>query len=166
MILAARTVLEDCSQAAVQLTDGIQGAQWRIAYMANVALLRAVYHVLESQDVAGDQRLRQVFKRWAADLLKSKPKPEIYWEFIVSERNLLLKEYLSSAGQGVTAPDVWFELNLKNGEQKTTRIGAIEHHYTMNDGVFMGRDHRDLVQEAISWWYEQLEMLEKAANAA
>ena len=166
MTLAARTVLEDCTQAAAQLTDGVQGAQWRIAYMANVALLRAVYHVLESRDVAGNPRLRQAFTRWAADLRQSKPKPEIYWEFIVSERNLLLKEYQSSAGQGVTAPGVLVELNLKTGEQKTTRLGAIEHHYTMNDGVFKGRDHRDLFQEAISWWYEQLEMLEKDAKAA
>lgn len=166
MSLAARTVLEDCTQAAVQLADGIQGAQWRIAYMANVALLRTVYHVLERRDAAGDPKLRQAFKRWAADLLASKPKPEIYWEFIVSERNLLLKECQSSAGQGVTVPGVRFELDLKTGEQKATRIGDIEHHYTMNDGAFMGRDHCDLIQEAISWWHVQLEMLEKAANAA
>lgn len=166
MTLAARTVLEDCTQAAAQLTDGIQGSQWRIAYMASIALLRAVYHVLENRDVAGDPRLRQAFKKWSEDLLESKPKPEIYWEFIVSERNLMLKEYQSSAGQGVTVPGVRFVLNMKTGEQKATTIGAIEYHYKMNDGVFMGRDHRDLIQEAISWWYEQLEKLEKAANAA
>lgn len=166
MTLAAHTVLGDCIQAAAQLTDGVQGAQWRISYMANVALLRAVYHVLESRDVAGDPRLRQAFMIWSADLLKSKPKPEIYWEFIVSERNLLLKEYQSSAGQGVTVPGNLFEMNLETGEQKSSRLGSIEHHYTMNDGAFMGRDHRDLVQEAISWWYDQLEMLEKAANVA
>jgi hypothetical protein len=166
MTLAARTVLEDCTQAAAQLTDGIQGAEWRIAYMACIALLRAVYHVLESRDVAGDPRLRQAFKNWSEDLLESKPKPEIYWAFIVSERNLLLKEYQSSAGQGVTVPGVRFELNMKTGGQKTMKIGAIKNHYTMNEGVFMGRDHRYLIQEAISWWYEQLQMLEKAANAA
>jgi hypothetical protein len=166
MTFAARTVLEDCSQAAAQLADGVQGAQWRISYMANIALLRAVYHVLERRDVSGNPSLRQPFLKWKADLLKSKPKPEIYWEFIVSERNLLLKEYQSSAGQGVIVPGVLFEKNLKTGEQKSARIGSMERRYTMSYGVFMGRDHRHLIQEAISWWYEQLELLEKASNQA
>jgi hypothetical protein len=63
MTLAARTVLEDCSQAAAQLTDGIQGSEWRIAYMASIALLRADYHVLgkemwrEIQDFARHLRI-------------------------------------------------------------------------------------------------------------
>lgn len=116
--------------------------------------------------MAEDPRLRQTFKRWSADLLESNPKPEICWEFIVSERNLLLKEYQSYAGQRVTAPRVLLALNLRTGEQKTTRLDTIEHHYTINDGIFMGRVHRDLVQEAFSRWYGQLEMLEKAAIAA
>jgi hypothetical protein len=125
MTLAARTVLEDCSQAAAQLTDGIQGSEWRIAYTASIALLRAEYHVLGNRDVAGDPRLRQAFKNWPEDLLESKPKPEIHWEFLVSERALLLKEHQSSAEQGVTVLGVRFELKMKTGEQKATTIGAI-----------------------------------------
>ena len=136
MPLAARTVLEDCKQAAALFTPWLQGSQWRIAYMANVPLLRAVYHVLKSRDAAVDPAFRNKFKTWDSNLWASKPAPEIYWEFIVSERNLLLKEYQSFAGQGVTVPGVQIEVNLKTGEQKVTRLGEVEHYYTMNGGVF------------------------------
>lgn len=166
MPIAARSLLEDCRQAAAQFTPGIQGSQWRIAYMTNVALLRAVYHVLESRDAATDPKLRQAFKVWAASLLVSKPRPEIYWEFIVSERNMLLKEYQSSAGQGVTVPGVLIEVNSKTGEQKVSCLGVVEHHYTMNDGFFAGRDQRELIAEAIAWWETQLTTLEASAGAA
>ena len=100
MLLAARTVLEDCRQAAALFTPGLQGSQWRTVYMTNVALLRAVYHILKSRDAAVDPEFRIKFNDWDSSLLKSKPIPEIYWQFIVSERNLLLKEYQCSAGQG------------------------------------------------------------------
>jgi hypothetical protein len=165
MPLAARTVLEDCKQAAALFTPGLQGSHWRIVYMANVALLRAVYHVLESKD-ATDPIFRPVFRAWAANLLASKPAPEIYWEFIVSERNLLLKEYQSLAGQGVTVPGVLIEVNAKTGEQKATGLGQVEHHYTINGGVFAGSDQRELIAEAIAWWEKQLAALEENAGAA
>jgi hypothetical protein len=166
MSLAARTVLEDCRQAAAQFAPGIQGAQWRIVYMANLALLRAVYHVLKNRDAAASTKLRRAFKAWDDGLLASRPHPEIYWEFIVSERNMLLKEYQSSAGQGATAPGVLTEVNARTGEQSVTRLGVVEHHYTMNDGYFAGRDQRDLIAEAIAWWETQLASLEASAGAA
>lgn len=112
MPLAARTVLEDCRQAAPLFTPGLQGRQWRIAYMAYVALLRADYHVLKSKDAAIDPAFRIKFETWDSKLFASKPAPEIYWEFIVSERNLLLKEYQSLAGQGVTVPGVQIEVSF------------------------------------------------------
>jgi hypothetical protein len=142
MPLSARTVLEDSRQAAALFTPGLQGSQWRIAYMANVALLRAVYHVLKSRDAAVDPAFRSKFDTWNSNLLVSKPAPEIYWEFIVSERNLLLKEYKALAGQGVAVPGVQIDVNLNIGEQKVTRLGEVEHCYTMNGGVFAGRDQR------------------------
>lgn len=166
MPLAARTVLEDCKQAAALFTPGLQGSQWRIAYMANVALLRAVYHVLESRDAAVNPAFKNKFKAWASNLLASKPAPEIYWEFIVSERNLLLKEYQSLAGQDVTVPGVLIEVNVKTGEQKATRLGNVEHHCTINGGFFAGRDPRELIAEAIAWWETQLIALEATAGAA
>jgi len=158
--LAARTVLEDCKQAAAMFTPGLQGSQWRIAYMANVALLRAVYHVLKSRDAAVDPALRKKIETWDSNLLASKPAPTIYWEFIVSERNLLLKEYQSLAGQGVAVPGVRIEVNLRTREERVTCLGEIDRLYTMNGGVFAGRDQRQLIAEAIAWWETQLDSLE------
>ena len=79
---------------------------------------------------------------------------------------MLLKEYQSSAGQGVIVPGVLIEVNSKTGEQKVSCLGVVEHHYTMNDGFFAGRDQRDLIAEAIAWWETQLTTLEVSACAA
>jgi hypothetical protein len=166
MLLAARTVLEDCRQAAALFTPGLQGSQWHIVYMANVALLRAVYHVLKSRDAAVDPEFRIKFNDWDSSLLKSKPIPEIYWQFIVSKRNLLLKEYQCRAGQGATIPGTHIEVNMKTGEEKVTVLGEVVHNYTMNGGVFSGRDQRELIAEAIAWWETQLLALEETPGLA
>jgi hypothetical protein len=60
MHLAAQTVPEDCRQAAALFTPGLQGSQWRIAFMANLALLRTVYHVLKSRDAAVDPEFHRL----------------------------------------------------------------------------------------------------------
>lgn len=162
MILAARTVLQDCREAAALFTPGLHGAKWRIAYMANVALLRAVYHVLKSRDAHANSHLRNAFKSWDGELWisKSNPEPHIYWNFILDERNLVLKEYQSSAGQGVTVPGKLIEIGMQTGQQTVTQLGEVEHHYIMNTGHFAGRDQRDLIQEAIAWWEAQLSRIE------
>jgi hypothetical protein len=162
MPLAARTVLEDCRQAVTLFTPGLQGSQWRIVYLANVTLLRAVYHVLKDRDAAYGLVCRQAFNTWDSNLLNSKPSPEIYWEFIVKERDRLIKQYRPFAGQGVVIPGVQFDVNEMTGEHRVTRLGDVEHTYIMNEGFFVGRDHRELMGEAIAWWEAQLDSLEAA----
>lgn len=78
MTFAARIVLEDLKQAAAMFEPGLQGSEWRIVYPANVALLRAVYHVLKNRD-AKDQRFKSIFNTWNDNLRKSMPEPKIYW---------------------------------------------------------------------------------------
>jgi hypothetical protein len=165
MTITARIVLNDCREAAELFLHGIQGSKWRIIYIANVALLRAVYHVLKNEAKASPL-LHQIFQKWNSDLGASKSSHDIYWEFIISERNMMLKEYSSTAGQGVTIPGVLFEINVQTNEQKVTRLGQVEYHYTMNSGPFVGRDQRDLIAEAITWWEQQLDEIDRRVNVA
>jgi hypothetical protein len=130
--------------------------------MANLALLRAVYHVLKHRDVSENPALEAAFRRWDAELLRSKPKPEIYWEFIVSERNQLLKEYAAAPVRNVTTPEIAFDLST--GE--SLELGTLRQHYLMEDGVFKGEDQRRLIKRSIEWWLHQLNLLDQAASAA
>lgn len=162
MTKAARIVLGDCSYALREFTSDVTGARWRVVYMANMALLRAVYHVLESRDVPSSAGLAKVFKAWADELWRSKPCPEIYWEFIVSERNQLLKEYSATPVQASLVHEIRFDLSTG----KTENLGLIRQEYVMAEGPFAGQDQRRLIKQAIAWWHAQLDYLDRATSAA
>lgn len=136
MQLRARVVLDDCRGALRDLRDGVQGDEWRRRWVTAVVLLRAVGHVLMKVDSQTDAGVRAASgKKWAA-LQKSKPDPKIFWQFIDDERNLILKEYVIRAGQGVT-------VNL---------AAEIAHSYPVHDGPFAGMDQREVIRIAIDWW--------------
>ena len=141
MELVARTTLEDCRVARSNIDGQIQGSQWRVNWIAAVALLRAVGHVLKHQaDVCGDPILEKIINdKW------DQPKPDIYREFIEKERNNILKEYQINAGQGVTVRPGWGE---------TTRD------YTINRGYGAGSDQREVLKDAIDWWDQYLSQIE------
>jgi hypothetical protein len=161
MTTAARFVLMDCRQALREFAGDIEGSRWRIVYMANVALLRAVYHVLKLRDVPSNPRLSAAFKRWDAELRRTKPKPEIYWEFIVNERNQLLKEYTPTPVERKVVPEIAFNLNTG----KSTALGSQRHQYIMTEGYFAGQEQRRIIELAIDWWQTELDRLEHCTHA-
>lgn len=162
----ARAVLDDCRVALLELRQNPRGVHWRLRWCAALTLLRAVGHVLRKVDAESTSvapEFRAAARVWWADLNRTKPDPAIFWEFIDKDRHALLKEYRFSAEQGVTVL----------GAVGTVPVGRlalgsmeIEPTYFMKDGVFSGRDQRDLVQEAITWWEEQLDEISVRAAAA
>ena len=153
----ARIVLEDCKGALSDFKDGLQGAEWRRHWILCVTLLRAVGHVLDKVDKKTNPKLKIIIDQEYEKLKKSKPDPPIYWKFIDSERNSLLKLYETSAGQGVT---------IKLGEPGTLEPPETEYYYVINFGRFKGRDQRDVIQEAISWWEEYLNNIDRKLQQA
>ena len=147
MTEAARQVLEDCRGALVDFKDGLQGGSWRRHYILCITLLRIVGHVLDNVDKLKDPVLKIIIDDEYRKLKNSKKRHQIYWEFIDEERNDLLKEYKTSAGQGVT---------IKIGQKP-----AVEYHYVFNDGPFKERDQREVIQEAIVWWKSYLDNIDK-----
>jgi len=117
MTIRAREVLEDCRQALDEIQDGVVGRQWRIRWIAAIALLRSVGHVLKNVDSASNPLMKRHIDEAWVNLVASKPKPTIFWEFIQKERNNILKEYRIRAGQGVTIRPGPVHVNLKTGEQ-------------------------------------------------
>lgn len=164
MTLAAREALEDCRGALAELTDGVQGRQWRRRWIVAVVLLRAVGHVLDNVDGSRSSAYRAAISNWWSRLKAAKPCPEIFWSFIEQERNTILKEYQTHAGQGVTIQLTGVELNLPTGEQKVDVPKRPMYHYTMNSGFFKGREQRELLAEAIEWWAKELDAIDAAAQ--
>lgn len=160
MISAARGVLDDCRLARLELLDGVQGHIWRRRWIVNVVLLRAVGHVLDNIDGTHSLRQRQVIDEWWKDLKLRQPKPEIFWHFIDKERNSILKEYQTNAGQStfVLLPGLEASMSAVTGRVDSPKSTVYRYH--MNGGYFHGRDHRELIDEAIEWWAGELDKIE------
>jgi hypothetical protein len=159
---AAREVLDDCRGALAELVDGVQGPTWRRRWIVAVVLLRAVGHVLEKVDGARSDKHKAEIFRWWTNLKSTEPDPAIFWLFVEEERNTIVKEYQTNAGQGVTVRAPVIELHLSTREQKIHPALPPIYHYTMNAGHYAGRDQRELIAEAIRWWDGELAAIDRA----
>jgi hypothetical protein len=141
----ARVVLEDCRGALADLKDGVQGSEWRRGYASAVALLRAVGHVLKNVDAKASAEARNAIDAELRALKEHKAEYPIFWQFIEGERNNILKEYRFAAGQDVT---------VSLGGDPTTYA------YPMKQGCFVGRDQREVIDEAIMFWEAHLKRVD------
>ena len=74
-------------------SETTSGEPLRIIWVSVITLLRAVGHVLQKVDAPSDPAVsRAVAEAWDR-LCRSRPEPEIFWEFIESERNSVVKQY-------------------------------------------------------------------------
>ena len=162
MTTAARQVLADCRGALEEFADGVEGPAWRRRWITAVVLLRTVGYVLKNVDGASTDKHKAEISRFWANLKSTKPNPAIFWRFIEEERNTIVHEYQTNAGQGVTVQGRVFEINVRTRKQKVDPPKPPVYHYTMNAGYYKDRDQRELIAEAIRWWEAELDALDSA----
>jgi hypothetical protein len=162
--LGARVVLNDCRFALLELKRNPAGEHWRILLVASCTLLRTVAEALFKVDMDNPlhpPELRKAVKDFYDELGTSNPKPQIYWEFIREHANKILHEYDLRATQGITARPTG-ENHPITGAKKMEITGRS---YTIRTGPYQGKDPRDVIEEAIDWWDDQLSDIEcKAAS--
>src|SRR4051794_23138127 len=96
---ASREVLERCEYLLMELRAEPTGIAWQAKLSATIALLRSVGHVLYWESKKANKSFETAVQQWWEGLKQRKPKPEIFWQFIECERNLILKEGQLRAGQ-------------------------------------------------------------------
>lgn len=109
--------------------------EWRIHWVAGIALLRAVGHVLAKADAETSSAHAEIIASFWEELRRDRDNAEIFWQFIEKERNNLLKTYS-------------FGARLVHGDDG----GYIEF-----EG---GRDAFQLFRQAVYWWRMQLMHME------
>jgi|SRR5579872_6005049 len=113
--------------------------EWRLSWVAGIALLRTIGHVLAKGDVLTSPRhsdeINRLWKEWKSD----RKKASILWDFIEKERNNLLKTYTFGAKLS------------KDGEGYFVEFAD-------------GNDAFQLFRQAIYWWRYQLMTLEAALS--
>lgn len=166
MTSAARAVLADARLALDMLQAEPDPDRWRVHWAGGAALLRAVGHVLLNVDQKADAELARVadaaHRRWrSADSAHA-----VYREFILEERNNILKEYRSNVHPLDNVPVV-IRLTLVHPETREVRY--VDQHADLDENLFRpivegygeGEDARDVFEEAIDWWERELAAIEQ-----
>jgi hypothetical protein len=128
---------------------------WRFYWIAGIAMLRAVGHVLDKVDSNhSDLSKRIISDWWASNKLR---RPTIFFEFIEDERNNILKVYkFGAVAYPVTSSTMsdrglsYAELVRKYGERKIIVWGD-----ERRDGI-------ELMGYALRWWEEELRTIEQS----
>lgn len=161
MSLSARNVLLDCKVALEILEDSKDVRHWRVHWAGAISLLRAVGHVLQKVDRRQPEFRNAIDQRFA--LWKQEPhKHQVFWDFIKTERDSLLKEYVSSVSN---AQNVALGVVSELDETGSVEVfGLDENIYKpILSGYGETEDARDVYQEAIEWWELELSEIEKMA---
>jgi hypothetical protein len=112
-------------------------SEWRLYWVAGIALLRTIGHVLAKADAVASPRhqteIDRLWEGWKADRALS----SIFWNFIEKERNNLLKTY--SFGARLTHDEEGYYVEFEDGQ-----------------------DAFQLFRQAVYWWRHQLMALENA----
>jgi len=150
--LVAWSVLKDCEQALEMLQTEDSIDKFRVIWVAAIAQVRAIGHVLHKVDGDSDPRLKYIIEESFQDWKKDREINSIFWNFVESERNSVLKQYefgFLFGPIGVVMP----------ADQEIEEIdeGIF---CPILDGKYAGEDCRDVLSDAIKWWKVQLNLIE------
>jgi hypothetical protein len=151
--LVARDVLTDCEMALEMLQVEETFDKFRVIWVAAIAQVRAVGHVLHKVDSERDPKLKGIIEEVFNDWKKNKEENAIFWEFIENERNSVLKQYefgFLFGPIGVITPAEQEIVELDEGL-----------FCPILEGRYKDEDCRDILADAITWWKNQLDMIEK-----
>jgi hypothetical protein len=153
MVLNAQRVLADYKHALELLQEESHPDSFRVFWVAEISLVRAVGHVLQKVDGRDEvvkAAVASAYASWKADRSGN----AIFWDFIEEERNQVLKQYEIGFFAG--------PVDVVAGGQ----VHSLDDHLfcPITDGPFAGEDCRDILEQAIGWWEQQLAAVEAEAR--
>ena len=168
MIETARIVLQDCKFAIRNYSIKLQSEELRICWISILSLLRTVGHVLDKVDKKKSRENEQAISEWWQTIVKSKPEPKIFWEFIDKYRNEMLKtynhgieRYMTINGPEINGKKTYFQIDNANSRGGTgDSPGSVTTSY-LKDGVFAGQYEKDIANQAYDWWSLQLDLIDQ-----
>lgn len=142
----ARETFYDFEHAIELLEEAQSEEDFRVLWVASITLCRAIGHMLKnSKDERVRAASRKLFQEWKTE------KDDIFFTFIKSERDAVLKNYSFSVDEGAgLAPIAVRDFVFENDWL----------YVPFADGSYDGMDARDKLVEARDWWVEQLTRVE------
>lgn len=141
--IAARRVLRDCHHAVREFKSAVRPVEVRVRWLAALALLRSVGHVLDKVDGSRSTHLRAAINTRWVEVRSGTLHDQIFHDFIERERNMLLKEY--------RADDRLVQYRADNDVADALLVGT----------EIMSRS--DALTRALDWWERLLHDIETSA---
>ncbi|HSY84798.1 MAG TPA: hypothetical protein VK807_23740 [Gemmatimonadaceae bacterium] len=164
MSLRARAVLEDCRAALAEFEQATDQNVKRRRWVALVALMRAVGHVLQKVDHAhADLTVRSAIEH-GYTIRKDIP---VFKFFIKAERDNVLKQYRFNPQEKGPIANVYVEHEFDdtgNLKPPALRI-SIEESVLLTEGHFSGWTPEQVAESAIDFWSGYLDDVERSASA-
>ena len=158
--MRAAEMIADAENALRMLEECENEDDFRVLWIACMTILRSVGHVLGKVDHENKCLAASIDSWWKN--LKANKDEIIFHEFIEKERNFSIKEYTFNYGEYSGC-----NLAIKDENRKTTFFSDAEIleelYIPMVNGPYEGEDCRDVIREAIDWWKQQLQKIEKMA---
>jgi hypothetical protein len=154
----ARTVLTDCESLVDEFRDDAVYLKHRFKWVAAMALLRTVGHVLAKVDATSSASAKRAIDKAWQKLCSSNPEPKIFWRFIEEGRNLVLKEYQLGVITRVRAEGRVLPKGVST-DQMSPKRAKVE--YLITWGEYAGRSQKEVLLEAIAWWKGYLDEIDK-----
>ena len=155
MTHAARKVLNDLEVAHHALESEEELDRFRVLWVSAISLSRAVGHVLHKIDSSISSAMKEAIRKAYESWSNNREKNQIYFEFIESERNSVLKEYEFGFLSG--------PINvLAFPETQVFHLSA-NLYVPLMDGPYSGEDCLDVLREAINWWSTQLAEIDRVS---
>lgn len=155
--LVCEKVLADCKHALEFLEHETDPRKFRLFWLAAVAALRSVGHVLIKVDADSHESIAieaaAAYTRWK----QNKETHRIFWSFIEKERNTLLKE----GEPGVCPLPSILHVEADFAYDCDFNIFA-----PMLKGPYIGEDCRDILKLAIQWWEHEITSIKTHATSS
>ena len=156
----AREVLRDCERLLAAIRPDMPGDLWPPRWAGLVTLLRTIGQVLDKVDGKASAEAERVIKETFDQTKRTKPKPRIFWEFIKTERDNVVKQYELGVRMNTILRPGTGRLNLSTGKEKWTRGRKARFQAYMHSGAFRGRDALRLCRDAIAFWRRYLDRID------
>ena len=125
---------------------------FRIYFIASMTLLRTVGQVLVSK--SADPNTKATALKVFAEQKPDDESNKIFFEFIKKERDIIIHEYEINLDC-----DDWDVVYSDGVDFGTFNLGEL--YRPLSDLSFEGTDVRDLLENSIIWWKQQLVAIEK-----
>ncbi len=162
MTQEAKIVLDECRDYLQELRQKPMGKDWKRKWKAAMTSLRSIGNVLQNKDSKISSKMKEVIQNKHQEMKDD----DIFKDFIKKERDDLLKENETSAGQAIaiTLTETVYLNRTKQTPKQDTKPPEVKVKYVINKGIFEGQNPIDMYEKAINWWDEYLDDIDRKVS--